>query len=365
MRLRRKSIGGMSATSAAVHTACTPGSASAASASIARSFPCAKCERTTRIWSCPANEISAAKRPRPVSSGRSSRRVSERPTYFVFGFAVDGAIDQPSGLRRPPLPHLAGDGTHGLHDVLIAGAAAEIGREHVGEFVVGDIGLALQHAGHQHQKAGRTEAALQAVMLHERALQGVKLVAGRQAFEGADLLAFRLHREHQAGTHRRAIDEHRAGAAHAVLATDMRPGLPAILANSVDQRAARLDANGMGLSVDRKCNVASLAHTSFFLACRSAARMRCGVAGISLIVAPNGVSASLMALRMAAGAPIAPPSPSPFARVIVASLKVSRCISSIGGISWQVGGKKSASVAVSILPLSSYTISSSRALPMP
>ena len=88
-----------------------------------------------------------------------------------------------------------------------------------------------------------------------------------------------------------------------------------------------------------------------FLVWRSAARMRRGVAGISSIVTPNGASASLMALRMAAGAPMAPPSPRPLAWVIVAPFSVSRCNSSIGGISRQVGGRKSASVAVSMLPI--------------
>ena len=55
--------------------------------------------------------------------------------------------------------------------------------------------------------------------------------------------ALRLHREHQAGAHRLAVEQDRAGAADAVLAADMRPGLAAILADRIDQRAARLDAD--------------------------------------------------------------------------------------------------------------------------
>ena len=38
-------------------------------------------------------------------------------------------------------------------------------------------------------------------------------------------LARRLHRKHQAGAHRLAVDDHRAGAADAVLAADMGAGL--------------------------------------------------------------------------------------------------------------------------------------------
>ena len=52
--------------------------------------------------------------------------------------------------------------------------------------------------------------------------------------------------------------------------------------------------------------------------------MRCGVAGNSSIETPNGASASLMALTTAAGAPIAPPSPRPFALVIEACVQVSQ-----------------------------------------
>src|SRR6185437_6977358 len=58
-----------------------------------------------------------------------------------------------------------------------------------------------------------------------------------------------------------------------------------------------------------------LAHAAFS-ALRKAARMRWGVAGISLISTPNGESASLIALTTAAGAPIVPPSPRPFACVM-------------------------------------------------
>src|SRR5208282_400519 len=203
-------------------------------------------------------------------------------------------------------------------------AATKIGREHVDKILVTDSGIALKHPGDQHKKAGRTETALQAVMLHEGALQRIELVAVRQAFDRADLLAVRLDCEHQARTQRLAVDEHRAGAADAVLAADMRARLTAIFADRVSQSAARLDLNGMSLLIDRQSDFTPVTHAYCFLVWRNAARMRRGVAGISSIVTPNGVSASLMALRMAAGAPMAPPSPRPLAWVIVAPFSVCR-----------------------------------------
>src|SRR6266550_8606626 len=83
MRVRRKSIGGISETSADVHTATTPAIASAALASIDMIRPCAWPERTTRMCSMRGKAISAAKAPRPVTNGRSSRRVPERPTKLM------------------------------------------------------------------------------------------------------------------------------------------------------------------------------------------------------------------------------------------------------------------------------------------
>src|SRR5262249_27007076 len=129
-------------------------------------------------------------------------------------------------------------------------------------------------------------------------------------------------------------------------------GQSAVLADRIDQGPARFDLDPVVAAVDGEKDVAFVVHGRFSTA-RSAARMRCGVAGISLISTPNGAIASLMALSTAAGAPMVPPSPTPFARVMVASLIVSRWCSSIGGISRAVGGKKSASVEVSTLPVAS------------
>jgi hypothetical protein len=75
---------------------------------------------------------------------------------------------------------------------------------------------------------------------------------------------------------------------------------------------------------NRSADEAHLGSAHAAPAARKAARMRCGVAGNSSIETPNGASASLMALRMAAGAPMAPPSPRPLALVTEASVRVSR-----------------------------------------
>ena len=138
----------------------TPGSVSAADRvdrDDAAHAPWASARRACAAGA--GNEMSAAKRPRPVTSGRSSRRVGpERPTNIGRRGHVRARISR--GRRA-----------HRLDDVLIAGAAAQIGRQHVEQVLVADVRLALQHAGRQHQEARRAEAALQAVMVHEGLLQ--------------------------------------------------------------------------------------------------------------------------------------------------------------------------------------------------
>src|SRR4051794_20631525 len=113
-----------------------------------------------RMWSWCGKEMSAAKRPRPVTSGGSSRRVTDSPNTLAF-----------SG--RMSCSHLGRRRAHRREDVGVARAAAEVRRQHVGEVLVIDVRLALEHAGGEHQEAGRAIAALQAVMLHEGTLEGV------------------------------------------------------------------------------------------------------------------------------------------------------------------------------------------------
>src|SRR3954465_3352401 len=72
--------------------------------------------------------------------------------------------------------HLVAGGLHGLDDVLITGAAAKVGREHVEQFLVADVRPLLQRVGGEHQEARRTIAALQPVMRDERLLQRMQLI---------------------------------------------------------------------------------------------------------------------------------------------------------------------------------------------
>jgi hypothetical protein len=161
-------------------------------------------------------------------------------------------------------------------------------------------------------------------MVPERLLQRVQLIAGGEPLDSAHPRTLGLRREHQAGAHRLVVDQHGAGTADAVLAAEMRAGEATILAQCVGQGAPRLDADRALITVHRERDVLFIAHCASHLASRSNCRIRCGVIGISKIPTPNGVSASEIALRTAAGAPIVPPSPTPLAPVTLTSVRVSR-----------------------------------------
>ena len=74
------------------------------------------------------------------------------------------------------------------------------------------------------QHAGRAEAALQRIAPPERVLQVGDNAGIRQSLDGLHVRAVALHRKQQAAAHHRVVDEHRAGAADALLTPNMGAG---------------------------------------------------------------------------------------------------------------------------------------------
>jgi hypothetical protein len=80
--------------------------------------------------------------------------------------------------------------------------------------VAGHAALNLfEHRYRRTNLPGRAITALEAIVLDEGFLQGVKRSLGPETLDGRDRPAFVLHREGQAGEDSLAIDKHRAGAA--------------------------------------------------------------------------------------------------------------------------------------------------------
>src|ERR1700716_4174020 len=149
----------------------------------------------------------------------------------------------------------------GVDDALIAGAAAQIARDRDPHLLLGRIGIVAQEFDQRRQHAGRAETALQAVVVAEGLLQRVQLgIAHRDALDRGDLVAVGLHRQHQAGARRLAVEQDRAGAAYAVLAAKMRAGEPEIMPDKIRQGDADLDLLLVTLAVDGQRDGSLLGH---------------------------------------------------------------------------------------------------------
>src|SRR5260370_29198842 len=124
-------------------------------------------------------------------------------------------------LRPQPLGRVERRG----HDILIAGATAQIAGNRDPHLLFGRIRILAQELDERRQNARRAEAALKAMMLMESLLQGMQFVGRRRdALDGENIMAVALHREHQAGTRRAVIVEDGACPADAILAAEMGAG---------------------------------------------------------------------------------------------------------------------------------------------
>src|SRR5688572_13639496 len=183
-----------------------------------------------------------------------------------------------------------------LHDVVVAGAAAEVAGEHLAHLRLARARVFLEVRLEGHDDAGGAEAALQPVHLVQRLLQGRELSVLRHRLDGGDLVALHLHRVDEAGARGLAVDEHRAGAAHAVLAADMRSGEPAVLAQHVGEELPRLCANRVALSIYVQFEFKHLTTARFTRTSTSSFLYRAGTRGFSA-----GSTASRAFLAMVSG----------------------------------------------------------------
>src|SRR5690242_18724609 len=129
----------------------------------------------------------------PVIRRGSSRRRMRLPTSFSVFVIVGVAM----GLCSNRL----GRGSHGVDDVLISGAAAQVAFQPVPDFLFTGIRIAFQDLLGGHDHAGRAKTALQAMLVPESFLHLVELAVGGQALDGEDLRAVGLDGENRAALH--------------------------------------------------------------------------------------------------------------------------------------------------------------------
>src|SRR6185437_575328 len=215
----------------------------------------------------PTSLISSTYLPLPVIKRRSSLRTTLAPMPSTPISLL------PTGVSDPPIPsnaavswfsrdctqrlfgrlrdlHAPGGIQHRLDDVVIAGAAADIAFELLPDGGLVELAtMALDDIDRRHDHARGAVAALQAVIVAERRLHRMQLVALRDALDGGDAGTRSLSRQHGAGLHGPAVDMDDAGAALAGVTADMGASKVEVFAQEMDQKRPVLDIDGDRLAV--------------------------------------------------------------------------------------------------------------------
>ena len=166
------------------------------------------------------------------------------------GLGVVGAGELERPHRQPSF--ICGFGLiDRVDDVRIGRAAAQVAAHVFADFGVA-LGVAFLDAGdRRHDLAGRAVAALEGVVIDEGLLHRMqRAVRLGEAFDGGDLLALDARGERQARQHAAAVDQHRAGAALAMVAALLGAGQADVLAQRVEQRGPHVERQLMALAVD-------------------------------------------------------------------------------------------------------------------
>ncbi len=148
------------------------------------------------------------------------------------------------------VPERRTGGTHRLDDGLIARAPAEVPAERVADRLDGGVGVAREQVSGGEDDSRRAEAALQAVVLDERALDRVQPAVGRESLDRGDRGAGRLQREHRAALHGAAVEENRARSALARVAADVCARQPEPVSQRMDEQRPALHLERASLAVD-------------------------------------------------------------------------------------------------------------------
>src|SRR5262249_6655794 len=151
----------------------------------------------------PGRLMSSVYCPFPVTNRKSSLRRTAAPIpvalmktpprcEVIASPALLGRL-----LRGPP--HGAGARRDRFHDVVVAGAAAEIAFElFANGALIELVAEPVDHVDRGHDHAGGAESALQPMVLAERLLHRMQLFPVCEAFDGQHAGTLGLHRQHGA-----------------------------------------------------------------------------------------------------------------------------------------------------------------------
>src|SRR5205085_162593 len=231
--------GAANSSSSPVYAATTPGSSRAFDTSIPLIRACANGLRTSPTQSIPGRLMLSTYLARPVISSASSLRSWLVPTNLVVDSVT---VISPSSRAR--------DGLHGLDDVVVAGAPAEVPLEPVADLVVARVRMLVQEARGRHDHPRRAIAALQGMVLVERLLHGMERAVPRQSLDRRHLVTVGLHGEEGARLHGLSVQVDSASPTRRRVATDVGAGETELLAQRIDEELPGLDVELPADTVD-------------------------------------------------------------------------------------------------------------------
>src|SRR5712691_4574268 len=192
----------------------------------------------------------------------SSLRFIEWPMPQILASVLGSLIADLLKRSTLRLAHFLGRVLHGLDDIHVARAAAQVPGDGLADLLLARVLVALEERARGHQHPGRAETALQAVLLGEALLDGMELARLLQALDRGDLRAVGLHGEHGARFDRIAVEDHRARAAVRSVAADVGARHPEHFADEVHEEEPRLDFRLARGAVDGHADLV-LGHSHF------------------------------------------------------------------------------------------------------
>ena len=177
---------------------------------------------------------------------------------FIHGDATS-QVRHPGARRRDGQVELvaAREGGHGVDDLDVAGAPADVARERfLDRLRVVGAPAADVRLGRDHHPRG-AEAALRGVVVRERLLHGRQRLRRPEPFDRGHLGAGDRADGREARPARLAVDEDGAGAAASLLAAGLRARDRELLAEDVEQRRERRARDLVRDAVDRQVHEAS------------------------------------------------------------------------------------------------------------
>src|SRR5947208_3520892 len=113
---------------------------------------------------------------------------------------------------------LAHVGLHRVHDLRVSGAAAEVALQRGADRRAVGTRLPLEEGQRGQEHARRAKAALHGAVAHERILERMQATVALEPAQRHDGAAAQPGRQHQTARHRASVEQHRADAAHTLVA---------------------------------------------------------------------------------------------------------------------------------------------------